>query len=188
MKYCKACEQTLTSGNFYKDKSQKDGLRRICKSCTKKVFKIYLDNNRERINETNRKSYYNNKETRRKNQRKYELKIREAARTDKIIHSKILLKQIKSRSQRNGITCTITYKDIPIPDKCPILDIALKRNREKMAQNSATVDRIIPSRGYIPSNVIVVSLKANAIKQNATPDDILKVGNFYKELINDNHT
>ena len=55
-----------------------------------------------------------------------------------------------------------------------------------MGQNdwssSMSVDRIDNSKGYIPDNIILVSMLANAIKSQATPEDILKVGKYYKNL------
>jgi hypothetical protein len=45
------------------------------------------------------------------------------------------------------------------------------------------VDRIIPALGYIPENIIVVSMRANAVKSDASPEEILRVGAFYDRLI-----
>ena len=49
-------------------------------------------------------------------------------------------------------------------------------------QTSPSIDRIIPDDGYTKDNIIVVSLIANAIKNQATPDQIQKVATFYKKL------
>ena len=49
--------------------------------------------------------------------------------------------------------------------------------------NSPSIDKIIPEKGYVPGNVIIVSMKANMIKSFATPDEIIKVGKFYKNLL-----
>ena len=37
-------------------------------------------------------------------------------------------------------------------------------------------------KGYVKGNVILVSMLANCIKNQATPDQILTVGNYYKKL------
>tara|TARA_R110000868_G_C10972576_1_gene770490 strand:+ start:25300 stop:25683 length:384 start_codon:yes stop_codon:yes gene_type:complete len=117
-------------------------------------------------------------------QKVYEKKIQEEARTDKILHAKILIKNCRRRAKAQNLPCTITYEDIPIPEKCPILGIELKFNRGKVNRDSTTVDKIIPSLGYVKGNVIVISMKANLIKNDATPDEIIAVGKFYKEFIN----
>jgi hypothetical protein len=77
----------------------------------------------------------------------------------------------------------ITYKDIPIPEFCPVLGIKLVKNTPRVKFNSATIDRINPSLGYVKGNVIIISCKANQIKNNGTPDEILKVGFYFKNLL-----
>ena len=52
-----------------------------------------------------------------------------------------------------------------------------------MTDNSPSLDRIVPELGYIPSNVVVISYKANAIKRNATPQEIRRVADFYERLV-----
>ena len=49
-------------------------------------------------------------------------------------------------------------------------------------QNSPSLDRIDNKRGYEKGNVIVVSMMANSIKNQATPSQIKKVGDFYEKL------
>ena len=44
-------------------------------------------------------------------------------------------------------------------------------------------DRIIPELGYVEGNLVIVSDLANRIKTNATPEQIIKVGEFYKKLL-----
>jgi hypothetical protein len=77
-------------------------------------------------------------------------------------------------------------------DKCPILGIKFELNKQGQDwgkgkgknnwQNSPSLDRIVPEKGYVKDNVIIVSLMANSIKNQATPEQILTVGNFYKKL------
>ena len=57
----------------------------------------------------------------------------------------------------------------------------LKHGRDDW-QNSPNIDRIDNNKGYTMDNVIVVSALANTIKTSATPDQIIKVGEFYKKL------
>ena len=49
-------------------------------------------------------------------------------------------------------------------------------------QTSPSLDRIVPEKGYVKDNIIIVSLMANSIKNQATPDQIQKVATFYKKL------
>jgi hypothetical protein len=119
----------------------------------------------------------------RRTQRKYEQKIQELARAgDKTWHAKILHAGARSRAKRFGVPFTISHLDVVVPDVCPALGIPLKLNRGKMAYDSATIDRIDPSLGYVPGNVIVVSNRANGIKNAGTATEILRVGAFYAQL------
>lgn len=47
--------------------------------------------------------------------------------------------------------------------------------------DSPTLDRIVPEKGYVLGNIAVISHKANAIKQNATAEEILRVAIWLKQ-------
>ena len=47
---------------------------------------------------------------------------------------------------------------------------------------SPSLDRIIPKKGYVEGNVIIVSDLANRIKADATLDEIKKVVEFYRKF------
>lgn len=95
---------------------------------------------------------------------------------------KAIYTSAKSRAKRNGIPFNLDFSDIVIPEFCPVLGIKLKQRDGKLADNSPSLDRIIPELGYIKGNVIVISNKANRIKNNATSDEIYKVAMFYFRL------
>ena len=46
-----------------------------------------------------------------------------------------------------------------------------------------SIDRIDPKKGYVKDNIIVVSMRANRIKSDATVDEIWKVADFYEKLL-----
>ncbi len=60
------------------------------------------------------------------------------------------------------------------PKVCPVLGIPLARGnwRKGFRDNTPSVDRKIPAAGYVPDNMQVISFKANAMKNNATPDEL----------------
>ena len=77
------------------------------------------------------------------------------------------------------------------PDKCPIFGTEFgivkyspgnKDNNGGFRNNSFSIDRIVPELGYVEGNLIIISDLANRIKNNATPDQIIQVGKFYKKL------
>ena len=80
----------------------------------------------------------------------------------------------RNRARINGLECAITKDDIEIPETCPVLGIPLfarvgagRSNRDQV-ENSPSLDRIDNSKGYVPSNIAVISMRANMIKNNAT--------------------
>lgn len=99
--------------------------------------------------------------------------------------AKRLLTQAKHRAKKRGLPFNIDLSDVEIPTHCPVLGIPIHASgRRGNCANSPSIDRIIPSLGYVKGNVLVVSVQANRIKSNAAPHEILKVANFYVQLIN----
>lgn len=96
---------------------------------------------------------------------------------------KRLLAITKYRARKRDIPFGLTEDDLAIPRFCPVLGVPLYRAAGGRAQgpNSPTVDRIDPDKGYIKGNVMVISAKANQIKSNATPQELLQVACFYQE-------
>jgi hypothetical protein len=186
MKKCTHCGIVKDDEDFYLANNGKPNSKRKsqCKICFNELRKAYRSENKDIVNSKNRLYYYKHKERYRLTQKRYEQRILASAASDGIIYSKLLLKAAKGRARKYCLPFNITYEDIPIPEFCPVLGIKIERNNGKgHTENSASVDRIIPELGYVKGNVIVVSVKANTIKTNATPDEILKVGNYYKELM-----
>ena len=66
-----------------------------------------------------------------------------------------------------------------------MLGIPLLRNEGGSAQwdNSPSLDRLVPGLGYVPGNVIVVSSRANVIRNNASIDELRKVLQFYESIL-----
>lgn len=84
-------------------------------------------------------------------------------------------------AEKSGIPFSITLEDLlPLPEHCPVLGIPLLFGGLGGTNNSPSIDRIVPSLGYVPGNVIVMSLKANRIKNDATLDELEAVANFVR--------
>jgi hypothetical protein len=97
---------------------------------------------------------------------------------------KKLLYAARKRAKQNGLDCTITVDDIVIPEFCPALGIKLeprvgagRSNREEIG-SSPSLDRIDNSKGYVPGNVAVISLRANMIKTDATAAELKAVAAY----------
>jgi hypothetical protein len=44
------------------------------------------------------------------------------------------------------------------------------------------LDRLIPELGYVKGNIAVVSTRANTLKRDATPEELMKVARFYEKI------
>lgn len=75
-----------------------------------------------------------------------------------------------------------SYEDIPYATHCPVFGVLLEMGQGSMHPFSPSLDRIVPALGYTKGNIIVVSLRANTIKSDATPEEIAKVAKFYQRL------
>jgi hypothetical protein len=75
---------------------------------------------------------------------------------------------------------TIEFGDLEWPDKCPVLGIPLNYFVDTFRQeDSPSIDRIDSSKGYIPGNVVVISYRANRIKNDGTPEEHAKIAEFF---------
>jgi hypothetical protein len=86
---------------------------------------------------------------------------------------KLRLEGIKKRAKEKGLEFNLELEDIVYPENCPILNIKLERQTGHLRGNSPSVDRINPAKGYTKDNVQVISQKANAMKHNATPEELI---------------
>lgn len=94
-----------------------------------------------------------------------------------------LLRNAKARAKKNGFPCTITLDDIFIPELCPLLGIPLIPADGAPTDCSPSLDRIIPERGYVPENIMVISYRANTIKQNATPQELTTLARNLEKIM-----
>jgi hypothetical protein len=86
----------------------------------------------------------------------------------------MMLARAKVRAKARGIECTIGHDDFEIPEYCPVLGIPLVLNSGRLGPDSASLDRIDLNCGYVPGNVQVISNRANAMKSDASPDELLQ--------------
>lgn len=81
-----------------------------------------------------------------------------------------MLEHARVSSGKTGNPCTITREWLESiwSDSCPYCG----REWEDSGQGVPSIDKIIPSRGYVPGNVAIVCLRCNARKQDMTPADM----------------
>lgn len=97
---------------------------------------------------------------------------------------KHLLTAIKSNAKRRGIFFDLTVADVPWNEVCPVLGVPIAPafGSKKPADTSVSIDRIDNSKGYVPGNVVVVSYRANRIKNDASLEELERLVTFYKRM------
>jgi hypothetical protein len=85
-----------------------------------------------------------------------------------------MLNRARARAKKHGLDFNLTEEDIKIPTHCPLLGIELyiAEGRKAVKDNSASLDRIDSSKGYVKGNIWVISHRANTIKSDATIEEI----------------
>ena len=144
----------------------------------RKYYEKNKEASRERRNESSRKYYEKNKEVVSERQSKYKKKNKEVG----------LCSASKVRAKQKNLPFNLTSKYIkeiwPEDNKCPALGIDLKKGEDSGTgrRHSPSLDRIIPELGYMKGNVQIVSLLANQIMSDATPDQVIMVGEHFKKV------
>ena len=92
----------------------------------------------------------------------------------------------KARAKEENLPFNIDVDDCIAPKICPVLGIKLVSHPKEMGpqDDSPSIDKIIPEKGYVKGNVAIISQLANRVKNNAkTPEEIRQVADWYeKEL------
>jgi hypothetical protein len=90
----------------------------------------------------------------------------------------------KARSEKKNLPFTIqptdVYDLVADLEVCPVLGIPLCWTNDKMKDDSPTLDRMVPSLGYVVGNIAVISQKANRIKTDANSEELGKVYSWMK--------
>lgn len=157
MKICSKCKVSKSPASFSLDRRAKDGRQVQCQACLR--LKWASKEARER---------------------------RKALRmADPIKH---LLSSAKARSKKSGIPFSITRADLEQPAHCPVFGIQLTYGGTARSirgkDHAASLDRISPSKGYVPGNVVIVSWRANRAKSNSTLEELGLLAKFYARYIN----
>ena len=94
--------------------------------------------------------------------------------------------KIRAKSQKLPFNITKEYiKSITPSDMiCPALGIQMKVGGDfkNSIIRAPSLDRLIPELGYVKGNIAVVSTRANTLKRDATPEELMKVARFYEKI------
>jgi len=90
---------------------------------------------------------------------------------------------LKNRCKREGIEFNLTPEDIKWNTHCPVFGTKLSYLKADK-DNSPSIDRTDPNKGYIKGNIVVMSMRANRGKWNLTLDE-MKILCYYMEQLNE---
>lgn len=156
LKKCNRCgiEKLTTDDNFYKNKDNPGGFQAICKECHNKLVVNF------RKSDTGKEQRFKN-----------DVKNKE----------KLLLSAAKTRAKKYGLEFDITIEDIgTIPERCPVFEeiVLIRDNRGGYRDDSPTLDRIDNTKGYVKGNVIIISMRANQIKNSGNANEHRKIADY----------
>jgi len=176
---CKNCG-SKDSIEFYK------APKNLCKTCVKSRAKLtyYTQGGKEKIKQwrlENEEKYRaqkhranTNRNKRKSTDPEFRKKINEAKRLNSLVNYKtLILNRAKTRAIKYNLEFNLTKKDIIIPTKCPLLNVDLVFGTKDNYKFSPSLDRIDSTKGYIPSNVKIISTLANTMKNCADREQLL---------------
>lgn len=92
----------------------------------------------------------------------------------------------KGRARKQGVPFSLTKDDIallfPKDGLCPILGVQMAHGPMDERDTSPSLDRIEPKKGYTKDNCIIISYRANRIKNDSTIEELEMILNYYKTL------
>jgi hypothetical protein len=96
--------------------------------------------------------------------------------------SRKIFNQRKIDARKAGVPFEITLKYIQeLPAEiCPIFKIPLVWGGK--SHNTASLDRIIPAKGYVEGNVHWISLRANLLKRDSTKEENAKLYEWFQTI------
>lgn len=90
------------------------------------------------------------------------------------------------RAKKDGLPFDISLDELidlfPEDGKCPVLGMKMNIGGKPQDPANASVDKLVPSLGYVKDNVVWMSLRANTIKTDATHDEINRLKNWLDRL------
>lgn len=199
MQKCGCCRRSLDESQFIKCDKFWDGQQiiktyyKLCNDC--RIKARAANNKRREAKNAQAKEHYQkykddiqkqNKEYRKKNKdklREYEQSFERRTFHKQWVKkkraedpSRFLFYAAKRRAKLKNIPFDISKEYVaslfPKDNKCPLLKIDLIVNSNKMEDNSPSLDRLYPNKGYIRDNIIIISYKANRIKNDATLEEL----------------
>lgn len=92
----------------------------------------------------------------------------------------------RKRAKKQRIEFSITTETFKEQTHCSIFkqnEFNFSATNKKRDPNSMSIDRIDPRKGYTPDNVWLISMRANRIKNDATPEELRLIADAVEERL-----
>lgn len=92
-------------------------------------------------------------------------------------------KTCKEKSLPMDIDQEYLLSIFPADFTCPVSGIKMQWGKESGRDNSPSIDRIVPEKGYVKGNLVWVSCRINRIKFNASIELLQQIANYYGQFV-----
>jgi hypothetical protein len=177
-KKCSCCGVLKERKEFNKKRKEKDGLQHNCRLCSRAILaRRYREKLAEKGQTAKPYSSWDERQPRVVDGFGNLIEFDQGT-VDKL---RILLVNAKRRAREKHCPLDIDLHHVAslYVDKCPILGVELNwgKNTGVATPNSPSLDKVDPNLGYVRGNVWIISHRANTIKNNATPQELLAIAN-----------
>lgn len=91
-----------------------------------------------------------------------------------------MFKSARARSFKKGIPFNLEQEDLKLPDVCPVLGIELSWG-DKITESTPSLDRLKPELGYVKGNCVIISMRANRLKNDATEEELESILRYMRD-------
>ena len=111
------------------------------------------------------------------------LSVKNTARlNDYALYTMFKSSKRRARLENLPFDLDIDYmQSLDFPRKCPILGIQIQVEQGVRSDNSPSLDKFYPQKGYVKGNVQIISWRANRLKNDGTPDEWFKIAEWCKK-------
>jgi hypothetical protein len=190
MKKCSRCNLEYPMDRFIKNRDCVGGYAGTCKNCQNGYSRKWKQRNSKRLSTARRKRYADTEGK--------EVKIR-VARRKKLYPLRFRCQMLRSGMRdrariknieydKNFFTTNYLMKRLSKNSNCECcgkkLDLGYK-NDKRFNENSPSMDRVNPNKGYTKENTAILCWRCNRIKQDAKPFELRKIADFIENRGNE---
>ena len=95
---------------------------------------------------------------------------------------KQMIASAKVRAKRDRVPFELLPTDFEIPKECPVFHCPFEFGTRTNHRWAPTLDKVIPTLGYVKGNVQIISHRANMLKGNATLLELKQLITFLENM------